>query len=59
MKKINRNIPNQSQFLFTYSYLESQKMLISEAATGGVLCEKVLLENSQNSQENTCARVSF
>ena len=39
--------------------LESQKMLISEAATGGVLCEKVLLEISQNSQENTCARVSF
>ena len=32
---------------------------IWEAATGGVLWEKVLLEISQNSQENTCPRVSF
>ena len=31
----------------------------TEAATGGVLSEKVLLEISQNSQENACARVSF
>ena len=31
----------------------------SEAATRGVLQEKVFLEISQNSQENTCARVSF
>ena len=31
----------------------------SEAATGGVVQEKVLLEISQNSQENTCARVFF
>ena len=30
-----------------------------EAATRGVLCKKVSLENSQNSQENTSARVSF
>ena len=30
-----------------------------QAATGGVLYEKVLLEISQNSQENTCARVSM
>ena len=30
-----------------------------EAATGGVLQEKVFLEISQNLQENTCARVSF
>ena len=30
-----------------------------EAATGGVLCKKLFLEISQNSQENTCARVSF
>ena len=29
------------------------------AATRGVLCKIVLLEISQNSQENTCARVSF
>ena len=31
----------------------------SETATGGVLCKKMFLENSQISQENTCARVSF
>ena len=31
----------------------------SEAATGGVLLKKVFLEISQNSQENTCARVFF
>ena len=28
--------------------------LFSEAATRDVLCEKVFLEISQNSQENTC-----
>ena len=32
---------------------------ISEAATRGVLCKEVFLKISQNSQENTCARVSF
>ena len=32
---------------------------ITEAATRGVLCKKVFLEISQNSQENTCGRVSF
>ena len=31
----------------------------SEAATRGVLCKKVFLEISQNSQENTCAKVSL
>ena len=31
----------------------------TEAATGGVLQEKVLLEIWQNSQGNTCARVYF
>ena len=30
-----------------------------EAATRGVLCKKVFLEILQNSQENTCAGVSF
>ena len=34
-------------------------MLLSEAVTGGVLEEKAFLEISENSQENTCARVSF
>ena len=32
---------------------------VSEAATGGVLYKEVFLEISQNSQENTYARVSF
>ena len=31
----------------------------SKAATGGALLKKVFLEISQNSQENTYARVSF
>ena len=31
----------------------------SETATGGILLKKVSLKISQNSQENTCARVSF
>ena len=31
----------------------------SEAATRGVLCKKLFLEIWQNSQESTCARVSF
>ena len=30
-----------------------------ETANGGVVLEKVFREISQNSQENTCARVSF
>ena len=34
-------------------------VIVSEAATRGALCEKVFLEISQNSQENTCARASF
>ena len=32
---------------------------LSEAATVGVLLEKVFLEISQISQENTCGKVSF
>ena len=32
---------------------------LSETATGGILLEKVLLEISQNSQENACGKVSF
>ena len=35
------------------------KYWIAEAATRGILCKKVFLEIWQNSQENTCARVSF
>ena len=33
--------------------------ILSEAATGGVMKEKVFWEILQNSQENTCFRVSF
>ena len=36
------------------SYLEN-----TEAATRGVLWKKVFLKISQNSQENSCVRVSF
>ena len=32
---------------------------LTEATTGGVLQEKVFSRILQNSQENTCARVSF
>ena len=32
---------------------------LSEAVTGGILLQKVFLEVSQNSQENTCGKVSF
>ena len=31
----------------------------TEAAAGGVLYKKMFLKISQNSQENTCSRVSF
>ena len=43
----------------SFSKLWKIQVLQSEGATGGVLWEKVFLENSQNSQENNCARVSF
>ena len=36
-----------------------QNILHAEAATRGVLWEKLFLEISENSQENTCVRVSF
>ena len=32
---------------------------VSEAAPGSILPEQVFLEISQNSQENTCAKVFF
>ena len=35
------------------------KQHMTEAATEGVLWEKMFLKILQNSQENTCARVSF
>ena len=47
-------------YLSPFMYLRIWKhMNVTEAATRGVLKEKVFLEISQNSLENTCARVSF
>ena len=50
----------------SWLYLSFRKLMnagalneCKEAATRGVLWKKVILEISQNSQENTCARVSF
>ena len=40
-------------------YHKDAKYIYLEAATRGVPCTKVFLEISQNSQENTCARISF
>ena len=34
-------------------------MEITEAATGGFLCKKLLLKISEYSQENTCVTVPF
>ena len=34
-------------------------LLINCPSIGGVLLKKVLLKNTQNSQENTCVRVSL
>ena len=42
-----------------YAEAWNQIMEKSEAATKYILREKVFLEISQNSQENTCARVPF
>ena len=44
---------------FNFPTSETMEIFASEAATRGVLCKKVFLQISQNSQENTCARVSF
>ena len=47
---MNFNIPELNILEYRFS---------PEAATGGVLQSKVFIEISQNSQENTCAKVSF
>ena len=44
--------------IFTTS-TKTSEVPYTEAATEGVLCKKLFLEISQNSQEKTCARVSF
>ena len=40
-------------------FSEEASLLWAEIATMRILQKKVFLEISQNSQENTCARVSF
>ena len=44
---------------YTESLSCRKKKLDTEATTRGVLSKKVFLKISQNSQENTCARLSF
>ena len=46
------------QFIW-WCYIKKAIFVLIEAATEGVLQEKIFLEISQNSQENTCARFSF
>ena len=49
-------------FIWVIKIVKTVKLIdtkYSEAATRGVLYKKVFLKISQNSQENTCARVSF
>ena len=45
-------------FPVNFATFLSTPFLQKEAATRGVLEEKVFLEISQNSQENTCAKVA-
>ena len=48
------------QIFYLFQYIIQKRLFLRlEVATGGVLYEKVFLEILQNSQENTCARVSF
>ena len=53
---------NKVQFLLITNVnvlFQSWNYFKTEAATRGVLSKKVFLKISQNSQENTCATVSF
>ena len=45
--------------LYFHISLFCLKKVLSEAVAQGCSLKKVFLEISQNSQENTCARVSF
>ena len=48
------------QIFYLFQYIIQKRLFLwLEAATGGVLYKKVFLEILQNSQENTCGRVSF
>ena len=49
-----RNNKGVIKLILSVPYVE-----VAEATNGGVLCKKVFLKISYNSQEKTCARVSF
>ena len=54
LKKPAKNLPS-----LNFDELQIWQPIFTGEATGGFLCEKMFLEISQNSQENSCARVSF
>ena len=54
-----KSLPDTIKELQACNFIEETLPLWSEATTRGVLWKKVFLEISQNSQEDTCARVSF
>ena len=58
---MGKNFSNKFYCLFLQWKVNSSAHLFFyiKAVTGDVLQEKVFLEISQNSQENTCARVPF
>lgn len=45
--------------LLTVAYEFQHPKVYTEVATGGALSERVFLEISPNSEENTCPRFSF
>ena len=61
VSKYSRKVPNEviGNLAKKSTHKTDGCHLQTEAATGGVLKEKVLSEMSQNSHENTFARVSF
>ena len=54
LKKPAKNLPS-----LNFDELQIWQPIFTGEATGGFLCEKMFLEISQNSQENSCAKVSF
>ena len=59
VNSFSRNHFTQWQVYESVRNKSVRKYKCTEAATGGVLQEKAFLEMLQNSQENTCARVSL
>ena len=57
--KNSKTIKSEQEALFKSSLVRTHRALGKEAPAGDILKENVFLEISQNSQENTCARVSF